>query len=289
MPAGYPVDLRLPAQVAKRAQGPIGDFERSAARVVARLTGARTVLQDDGSHDRMPDIRVEHPDGRLAYVEVWTDVDPDYAAVYSRLMKPKNELPLRLAAPASSRVWWVVVSGATNVDCLEAEVGIILTGLERRGVTFERVGPLESHDEPEVKELLSHGVVRVSSRLCGPDEQGTILLIPHGISGPPLVAWEPVLDWIAEVTASRNLKDVRTKLSAAGGEERHLFVGVTYSSPSDVFFALKYEERSLPLRGPRLPREITHVWLMPATSPGRCIAWFPDRGWFDVSDHWTTA
>lgn len=285
---GYPIDHRRPAQVAKRAQSPLGDFERDAARVVARLTGARTILQDDGSHDRMPDIRVEYSDGRLAYVEVWTDVDPGYAAVYSRLMRPKNELPLKLAEPASSRIWWVIVSGSTNVDRLEAEVGVILTRLERKGVTFERVGELASYDVPEVEQLLSHGVVRVSSRLAPADEQGTVLLLPHGISGRPSITWEPVLKWIAQATASERLKDVRRKLAATGAEERHLFLGITYSSPSDVFFALKYEERSLPHQAPGLPREISHLWLMPASSPGRCIAWFPDRGWFDVSDHWAT-
>jgi hypothetical protein len=135
---------------------------------------------------------------------------------------------------------------------------------------------------------LSQGVVRVSSRLCGSDEHGTILLLPHGISGPPTITWEPVLDWITRTTASKRMEDVRTKLAASEAEERHLFLGITYSSPSDVFFALKHEERSLPRQGPRLPREITHLWLMPAASPGRCIAWFPDRGWFDVSDHWAT-
>ena len=77
---GYPIDHRLPRKVARLLNGPGGDFECSAARVVARLTGERVVLQDDGSRAGMADIRIEYADRSPGYVEVWTDIEPGYAA-----------------------------------------------------------------------------------------------------------------------------------------------------------------------------------------------------------------
>ena len=50
-------------------------MEWNAAHVVARVTGERVILQDDGSQMRMPDIRIEHASGDVAYIEVWTDTD----------------------------------------------------------------------------------------------------------------------------------------------------------------------------------------------------------------------
>lgn len=64
-------------------------------------------------------------------------------------------------------------------------------------------------------------------------------------------------------------------------------LGVSYSSPGEVFFALAIDERTLPSEAPALPAEITHLWLM-NPSGDRCIAWFPDRGWFDVARNWAT-
>lgn len=286
---GYPIDCRTPAQISRCAQSPHGDFERTAARVVARLTGEPVFLQDDGSEDRMPDIRIEHLGRGPDYVEVWTDTDPDYAAMEARLLKPKKELPLELAAPGLSRVWWVVVSGATKIDQLEAEVEEVLSRLERGGVTFERVAELTSSDDPGAKRLLHLGVIRISSRPCTPDELGTIRVSPAGISGSPTISWETVFAWLSQTLFSARLKDVRSKLAATGSTERHLFLGSTFTSPSDVFFALDDYRRGLPHEPPKLPQEITHLWLMRASCPGRCIAWFPERGWFDVSRHWATA
>ena len=62
------------------AEGPVGDFEGMAARVVARLTGERVVIQDDGSKPAMPDIRVDYDDKPAAYVEAVVDADPGVGA-----------------------------------------------------------------------------------------------------------------------------------------------------------------------------------------------------------------
>jgi hypothetical protein len=75
----------------------LGDFEMAAARVVARLTGERVVLQDDNTRPGMPDLRIEFTDRSPAFVEVVTDIDREYSPSFkpceaSRRFPPANSI-----------------------------------------------------------------------------------------------------------------------------------------------------------------------------------------------------
>ncbi len=269
----------------------MGDFEYAAARVVARLTGEQVTLQDDGSRDGMVDIRVDYADRPSGYVEVWTEIEPGYAATHSRLMGPSRQLPHELLMTALRRDWFVTVSGASDLRRLEAEIEDLVGSLETSGLTFETVADLRvlnTHPDPNVNRLVALGVVMLSSRPATMPDHGAVRLSPPGIEGPVHIRWEPVLDWIANTLVSPQLNDVRSKLARTGADERHAFLGISFSSPGDVYFALSMEEHSLPREPPKLPDEITHLWLMQAPPLGRCLAWFPDRGWLDVMWHWAT-
>jgi hypothetical protein len=286
---GYPIDRRPIDQVAKRLRGPVGDFESAAARVVARLTGERVILQDDGSRDSMVDIRIEYTDRDPGYVEVLTDIGEGYAATWARLMR-RGQLPLELHLAGLRRDWFVTVSGRSDLRRLEIELEGSLASLEVVGLTFERVATLQllkSIGDVTVGRLLDLGVVMLSSKRSSA-EQGSVRVYPDGIVGPGVALWEPVLEWIERLLASQRLTDVRTKLAKTDAEERHIFLGVTFTSPGEVFFRLTVGEQTVPSAPPTLPGEITHVWLMNAPSPERCLAWFPDRGWFDTARHWAT-
>ncbi len=288
---GTPIDLRPRAQVAKRAAGPLGDFEYWAARVLARFTGHRVTLQDDGSRDRMADVRIDHPDDTSSFAEVWTDIDEGYAAMYSNIMKAHGQMPLEIVDSRLSRVWFLTLSASANVRSLESEVGTLMAHLELSDFPLGSIlewASLESHSNSVVRRLAKTGVVKLSSRSCKAGERGIVRFYPEGISGSPTISWDNFVDWLDETLRSSRLKDVRAKLLQTGVNERHLFVGGTYSSPSDVFFGLDYHEEGLPTRTPLLPREITHVWLMRAPVPGRCVALFPDRGWFNPMCSWAT-
>ncbi len=227
----------------------MGDFEYAAARVVARLTGEQVTLQDDGSRDGMVDIRVDYADRPSGYVEVWTEIEPGYAATHSRLMGPSRQLPHELLMTALRRDWFVTVSGASDLRRLEAEIEDLVGSLETSGLTFETVADLRvlnTHPDPNVNRLVALGVVMLSSRPATMPDHGAVRLSPPGIEGPV-----------------------------------HIRSG-------DVYFALSMEEHSLPREPPKLPDEITHLWLMQAPPLGRCLAWFPDRGWLDVMWHWAT-
>jgi hypothetical protein len=271
-------------------EGPLGDFEAAAARVVARLVGERVILQDDGSQDGMADIRIDYANQSPGFVEVWTDVDPRYAATYSRLLGRGRGLPFELPMATVRRNWFVTVASTSDLRILEAELEGLLADLEAQGVTFEIVADrraLTSQSDENVRRLLELGVVRLSCGLPSPGG-GLARLYLEGAEGPAVVAWAPVVDWIEETLASERLLDVRTKLMRTGAPERHVFLGVTFTSPGEVYFALSLQEPTLPDVALEVPHEITHVWLMSAPPLGRCLAWFPDRGWLDVRRHWVT-
>lgn len=285
---GYPIDLRPDRRVASLQKGPVGDVEYTAGRVIARLTGQSVILQDDGSQEMMPDIRIEYAGRPPGFVEVVTDIDSNYAQSWSVLMKWQGQLPFVKPGSTLRRAWQVTLSGATHPANVDAEIEELLAGLERAGEVFERVAPLhvlQSNPHPSMRRLLELGVVMLGS---GPSDPGEIRLIPAGIHGSAIHTWEPVLGWLEQTLASPRLADVRTKLAKTNADERHVFIGVSYTSPSDVFFGLTMDNRTLPAVAPRLPPEITHLWMGHVPSIDRCIAWFPDRGWLDPMLHWRT-
>jgi hypothetical protein len=233
----------------------------------------------------MPDISIEYADRPPGYVEVWTDIDSEYAETWSLLMKRQRQLPNVTMARRLHRDWQVTI-GAAHLGRLEAEMEDLLARLEAAGEVFERVAPLhvlQSNPNLSVRRLLELGVVMLGSR---PWDMGIISLLPSGIHGPAIHTWEPVLPWIEQTLSG--LPDVRKKLAMTHAEERHVFLGATFTSPPSVFFGLTTDVQTLPTESPKVPSEITHLWMMNARSGDRCIAWFPDRGWFDPARCWAT-
>lgn len=96
-----------------------------------------------------------------------------------------------------------------------------------------------------------------------------------------------VSSWSREFFARHS--DVARKMSADGREEQHAFVWTTSDSgPEQACIA---GQHGLPFRpppeDPPLPVGTTHLWIAGSGSADRAIAWFPDRGWHEVSAHWT--
>jgi len=265
---GYPIDLRPPERRRRAAESPVGDFEGMAARVVARLTGEHVVIQDDGSRPAMPDIRIEYAAKPAAYVEVVVDIDSSYAAMDAEIFKGVQTLP-------SNRIWRVRLSGRSKVKELRRTLPALLD--------------VDTIDQGTMQQLARMGVTVDGPGIPRPGQTGGIHLLPAGIKGSATPVWASFLDWLAAFLASGETADVRSKLAATNAPERHAFVGASFTTNGDVFFALHEEGRpELPATNPTLPPEITHLWVWTTPGIGRCLAWFPDTGWIDVSDHWAT-
>lgn len=281
--------MRSPHQQARAFTDPLtGDFEALAGRVVARLTGAPVVIQDDNSRDAMPDLRIDYPRRVPGYAEVWRDIEPGYAAMFRKVAGPRE-----ISAARLGRIWWVTLSGAAPVDQLVRELPDLVAQMDAAGEKFEIVPPrgaLAQSDSPRVRRAVQLGVVEFASRPTRDGENGTIFLCPDGVYGPSQVDWEAFLKWVEDCAAGPRAADNRRKLAATRADERHLIIGATFTSPGEAFFALSESTGvgAVPPRAPNLPSEITHVWVLPAQSAGRCLVWFPDRGWLDTMQHWAT-
>ena len=74
----------------------------------------------------MVDIRIEYADGRQGYVEVWTDMQPAYAATHSELRKPERRLPREIRMGTLRRDWFLTLSPRSILRSLEAETVLSL-------------------------------------------------------------------------------------------------------------------------------------------------------------------
>jgi hypothetical protein len=282
---GYPVDVRSEKQRRAASRSVTGDFEKGAARVVARYTGERVLLVDDGSSDSMPDVRIEYGDGRLGLVEVVLDMDPAWAATYTGVRKRE----FNIDSDGLTRFWFVWLKPHSNLRSLDQKLVPVLARLEADTWPLnERVEVADaSSASPGVRHdmdlLDSLGVHAASCRI---DATPGIQLVPSGMGGAR-EEWAAFHDELDRILHSDELSDVRRKLASTQVAERHVFLGVTFSSSWSMNYWLSDGKVELPPSTPRVPVELTHIWVW-GTPLGRVLGWFPDRGWFDPSAKWAT-
>lgn len=121
-----------------------------------------------------------------------------------------------------------------------------LAGLAEKGLTFDHPqdeDQLHRIDDHDVAMLVATGVVGIDSRPIQAGEGAKVSLAPESVTGPLTVDLEQ---------------------SGRGG------------------VALSRQHLSLPARPPRLPEEITHLWLVGTPGIDRSLAWYPEHGWFDT-------
>ncbi|MBM0259599.1 hypothetical protein JNW89_25705 [Micromonospora sp. 4G55] len=267
------------------AESHIGDFELTAARVVARLTGERVVVQDDNSDRGMVDIRIDYRGRPPGYVEVVMDIDPGYSAMAS-FVRGQRAVPV----PDLGRVWFVTVSPRARIQRLIRDLPAKLRLLQQAEALFEYVTgqqQLEKHQSRQVRDLAALGIVQLASRPARDGEEGRVLLFGQGTGGAAEQDWTAFHGWLRDYLHDENRADVRRKLRATNADERHVFVGMSFSTPWLAYHALSEDYNGLPERPPELPGEITHLWVY-AYPTGRCLAWFPDKGWVDPRACWAT-
>lgn len=286
---GYPDDLRSPSIRVRSAAGPFGDFEARAARVVARATGLHVVIQDDNRRPQTPDFRVEKDNRILGTGEVVTTTDGKRADQLSAFGRGDLEFDV----PALNGTWWVTVTPSASRKGLEERLTEAFAALEERG-EHRILGSLPPPpDVPdEIAGLAACGLTDV---VCDPRPRvgsGKIYGLPQGIGGPTDIDWEVCADWVDAFLDSDLCAQKIAKLERASAEgmERHLYVGITGDDPWPLHQILRDCPSYVDLPSPPLPSGLTHIWLDDAEFPGRSVvAWWPDHGWLDVTNHWKTA
>jgi len=125
----------------------------------------------------------------------------------------------------------------------------------------------------------------------GTDFRGSVYLMidqgPKRTGGAVPTDGRPLVEWLTEWFARADKADNLRKLAASGADERHLFLILPSfaEAPFAVADLLMREGAPFPGKPPRLPDEVTHVWLVSTWSSGSGMRWSPDRGWsrFDKS------
>jgi hypothetical protein len=284
---GYPIDLRSPEVVRRDAAGPYGDFEARAARIVARATGMKTIIQDDNRVPRTPDFRLEHEGRVLGVGEVVTTTRGDRAEQLRAFARGE----LDFESDALTCTWWVTVRPEADRRRLRGSLVPLLARMEADGGHLDFTGSLDaSRANSSVGRFHELGI---SEAVCDPHPRqgpGRVLGLLPGIGGAQQLDWNGFYYWLDSFLTSDICLRKRDKLvRSAAVDERHLFVGITWSAPWSVLRVLEHDVRDVPVRSPTFPIGVTHLWLHGAELPSRCIAWWPDVGWFDVQQRWVTA
>lgn len=296
---GHPTDIRNPERVARLNNSYLGDFEHTAARVLARWSGNEVVLRDDGSEDGMLDICMRGEGGITGWAEVWTDMDPDDAALRAEIFGRERRIPRVWSEPTLERLWFVWPEGRCKLNALRRPLTEILSQMEKAGQFLEppnwykgwvgdhliRIGqPPDAVDY--IVALVGLGIGAIHSQAPSPDQKPGISLYPPAIIGSLDRDWTVFSTWLEGLFSSRRLASHLKKLGQTKSNQRHLFIGLTESSPGDAYFALR-DLRTLPAQ-PTLPSEVTHLWVMHTAGRSRCLAWSAGTGWFDPADSWAS-
>lgn len=278
---GYPIDLRGEPIASRAATGPYGDVEFGAARILARSTGARVILQDDNSAARTPDLRIEYSDGRTGVGEVVTVTD-GYRAAETRAFAKGD---LDLFGKNLNWCWWV--TAPANVD--RRRLGrCIMPILEEMEMANERP-PMLGGIDPETAgpgelKLLKCGVTEVAASDRPGDLRGHVRWQPQGIEADFDLDSDGFQRWLDGFLAGEGRKKIDKLTAVPGITERHLLVGVSWSAPGAVRRFLDDDVEALPSQAPVLPIGLSHLWIWPCESwTRRALSWWPDRGWFDVT------
>lgn len=288
--SGEVVDLRSAAAIERAAQPPGHDVELLAARIMVRRTGATVVIQDDGSRDATPDLRIDYPDGRQAVGEVTSIGSQSYLQLMGELSS-RSKGPVRYPPEQplpGDRRWTLTLEEDAHLDTLLREATGLLSQLTEDGRLLDGdlgdFSKLVDHGHVAAGRLRELGVLEAYSQPATPDFPAALVLRAHGLDVARGPHWDALLDHLAAWFDSKQGRNKRAKLQAAGCDETHLLVEVAFSPPAEPWFALSRDRSDLPTHAPRLPEEVTHLWIW--SQPGRCLSWSERSGWEDVERHW---
>lgn len=258
--------------------------EQFARAVVSQVTGA-TVTRTDHRHAPAGtvDARLQLPDGRVGVLEISTLGLPGEFELDARIRQLDGRLPM----PGRWK-WLVKVADPGELPRIQAIYAKVILTCEANGVT--RIDELPT-DMVDADPDLSWLSMESTSTLFGirlPDGA-------HDTSGyvelsyqPVIAAWRSAPDQIvsgvnAALTVEPLAKRV-AKLLAADGDERHLFLRVTYSGLEESALVRLIEHAvgvadAEPLVGdPALPDGISHLWLLTGWGE-RVTRWTRSVGW----------
>jgi hypothetical protein len=250
--------------------------EEWARQMLSNALDAEVVQHDDGSAPGMYDLRVEYQD-RIAAVEVTAAADGEMIALWNLMNGEGRWIEDELAGG-----WMVALHPSARAKRIRSELPSLLAVLEQSGTRSFRSRTLRQVDNVAAQ-ARSIGVA--SATQSGTDFPGSIYVtidLPLDRSG----GWvsddgDALSEWIGTFLTQPEQADVRAKLGSSGANERHVFLllpGLS-TAPFSAAELLMRDDPPLPRLSPRLPPEITDVWVASTWSTGVGIRWSSDYGW----------
>lgn len=230
----------------------------------------------------MHDLEIIYPLGPRAAVEVT-------AAAYSEAIELWNLMNGKGRWLDESLVggWIVSLFPSARANRIRKELPTLLRELERLGI---RQLPPRWHASASLQDVATAlGVINAVQ--SGTDYPGSIyvtLELPsEQVGGFVPTSGTPLVTWLEAFLLEQRCADLLSKLSRSEAEERHAFIFVPGFSgaPFEVSDLLMRPDAPVPDNPPRLPPEITHVWIAGTWDTGNGFRWSPRRGWhrFDTS------
>lgn len=295
------IDRRSPEVIKRRQTGVFDDIEYRSAYIVARLLGEHVEIIDDGTQHSSVDFKIEYSDGHGGIGEVWLDSNEKHAAMANELRKKNGNYPYIIFCETLNKSWQVGVSEGTKIANCEKKLPMILKNLEDQGADLSKFTRIENMPD-DCKEVAELKKLKILNIVCYQprEDKSEIVLCQPPISGDPKnFLWEHLLEYVEDTLFSDKLVTHLQKLSKnvetePSNIERHFMFCLTNSSPGDVWHTLselakgRFRDPDLPTRNPKLPKEISHLWIMNllGKSVETVICWFPDRGWIYPPKHW---
>ena len=257
--------------------------EEEWARDIIRQTLSVPVEQnDDNSQDGMHDLWILHPDRPAAAVEITAAADSESIQL-SKLMNTKE----RWIVSELRGGWAVSVDPSTpRAKLLFAKLPAFLSELERAGETdvdVDRATGAGGRWDARAHEL---GITKLFQS-ADTDYPGSVyVLLDEPLerrAGFVASNGDAIAEWIGDYLQSKRPR-VLAKLARSRAPERHAFVLVPLftTEPFAISELVMRSEARLPLTQPRLPVEVTHVWVVGMAYDVAGFYWAPDAGWSSV-------
>jgi hypothetical protein len=250
--------------------------EFAAYLLVSHNSEARLKFNDDHRADGLVDYLITSADGaEIGALEVGTNTSEPRTAATEAWKKHARE---PVDAPALRQSWSLMCwsQSPPTFSRLYREVIPVLERLEAAGrdrcdsATAARYHPGTPENQlANLQIALAHALPPRAGRTA----QVMVNLAGGGTSRSEAEApLSHLEDWLH--SPDPDPAGIRSKLAATGLPERHVFVWVDFQSD---FAARRWlSEGELPQRAPRLPTEVTHVWV---ASGSAGWSWSPVAGW----------
>jgi hypothetical protein len=246
--------------------------------------GLQVCEHEDGTRDKMHDLDLCWPDGRIEAMEVTSAASGEVSAMRAAARDLLNPQFAMVQAVKVSQTWVVALGAKPHWKDVRPHLEEIHRNLDVRLAELEAEGTSSLHPwqmKPWSKAgqaLRDLGVVTAVALPANPDPL-IFLQPPHPEELEPAVA--NLLNHEIEANAKANAD----KLGLSGRNERHLFVWIDRIHPLwTVFESMLLEEGwdLLPLETPNLPPEVTTAWA--ATEVFDTVVWRVHRSmqWEEV-------